>query len=248
MMLSRKDTMGNINLDKGMKKIIGKITKVNIVEDSGLEFTVKIDKMNEAIQRPEMLSGTTYKVKPPTSDHALYVTINDITLNAGTEHETQRPFEIFINSKNMDQFQWVVALTRVISAVFRKGGDATFLVAELKDTFDPKGGYFRKGGKFMTSVVAEIGDILEKHFIKIGLLNPPELSAEVEEAIAKKTEEACKKIRDKLKAHGNPGRLTMTEENPFPENCTLCPKCSVLAVALLDGCATCLNCGDSKCG
>src|SRR3569623_1822545 len=125
---------------------------------------------NEEIERPDMLVGSTYKVKTPLSEHALYVTINDVVLNEGTPHELRRPFEIFINSKNMDHFQWIVALTRIISAVFRKGGDVTFLVEELKAVFDPRGGYFKKGGKYMPSLVAEIGDAIENHLRMIGLL------------------------------------------------------------------------------
>ena len=93
--------------------------------------------MHEKLERPEVLIGSTYKIKTPVSDHAMYVTINDIVLNEGTPHEQRRPFEVFINSKNLDHFQWIVALTRVISAVFRKGGDTTFLVDELKAVFDP---------------------------------------------------------------------------------------------------------------
>ena len=84
----------------------------------------KIVRMTEKVMRPqgmESLEGSTYKIKTPLDDHAMYVTINDITLNPGTEHEQRRPFEIFINSKNMDHFQWIVALTRLMSAVFRKG-------------------------------------------------------------------------------------------------------------------------------
>src|SRR3970040_2277523 len=96
--------------------------------------------LHERLERPEMLLGSTYKVKTPLCEHALYVTINDIILNAGTEHELRRPFEIFIHSKNMDHFQWIVAFTRIISAVFRQGGDVTFLVDKLKDGFDPRGG------------------------------------------------------------------------------------------------------------
>ena len=126
--------------------------------------------MHEKLERPEILVGSTYKVKTPLSEHALYITINDIILNQDTEHEQRRPFEIFINSKNMDHFQWVVALTRVISAVFRKGGDATFLVEELKAVFDPKGGYFKRGGRFMPSLVAEIGEAIEHHMKNIGLM------------------------------------------------------------------------------
>src|SRR5690606_7463440 len=92
----------------------------------------KVIRMHEKLERPEVLIGSTYKVKTPVSDHAMYVTINDIVLNEGTPHEQRRPFEIFINSKNLDHYQWIVALTRIMSAVFRKGGDVTFLVDELK--------------------------------------------------------------------------------------------------------------------
>ncbi len=99
--------------------------------------TAKVIRMHEKLERPEVLIGSTYKIKTPISDHAMYVTINDIVLNEGTEYEQRRPFEIFINSKNLDHFQWIVALTRIISAVFRKGGDVTFLVDELKAVFDP---------------------------------------------------------------------------------------------------------------
>ncbi len=119
--------------------------------------SAKVIRMTEEIQRPEVLIGSTYKIKTPVSDHAMYVTINDIVLNEGTESEQRRPFEVFINSKNLDHYQWIVALTRVISAVFRKGGDVTFLVDELKAVFDPRGGYWQPGGKFMPSIIAELG-------------------------------------------------------------------------------------------
>jgi hypothetical protein len=101
--------------------------------------------MHEQVKRPESLVGSTYKIKTPLSEHALYVTINDMVLNEGTSHEVRRPFEMFINSKNMDHYQWIVALTLIISAVFRKGGDVSFLVEELHSVFDPRGGYFKKG-------------------------------------------------------------------------------------------------------
>src|SRR5262245_47621860 len=97
----------------------------------------KVVWMHEKLERPEVLIGSTYKIKTPVSDHAMYLTINDIVLNEGTEYEHRRPFEIFINSKNLDHFQWIVALTRVISAVFRKGGEVAFLVEELKAVLDP---------------------------------------------------------------------------------------------------------------
>ena len=117
-----------------------------------------INQENESIDRPEILPGSTHKIKTPLSEHALYVTINDIEID-GVRH----PYEIFINSKNMEYFQWIAALTCVISANFRKGGDIAFLAEELKSVHDPKGGYFKKGGVFMPSLVAEIGCTIERH-------------------------------------------------------------------------------------
>ena len=174
--------------------------------------------MQPLIQRPEALHGATYKIKTPLSDHALYVTINDIVVNGN-----RRPFEIFINSKNMENFAWIVALTRVISAVFRHAGDATFLVEELRSVFDPRGGYFKPGGKYMPSLVAEIGECIERHMTDIGMLQPPKVSEEL---------------------HAK--RLVAREEGLHGGS--ICPKCAQLAVVRLDGCDTCLECGHSKCG
>jgi len=120
----------------------------------------EVIQMHEKVERPEVLIGATYKIRSPLVEHAMYVTINDIVLNQGTEYELRRPFEIFINSKNMDHFQWIVALTRIMSAVFRKGGDVTFIVEELKAVFDPRGGYFKAGGVYMSSIVAELSQII----------------------------------------------------------------------------------------
>lgn len=188
--------------------------------------------MHEKLERPEILVGSTYKVKTPLSEHALYITINDIILNQDTEHEQRRPFEIFINSKSMDHFQWVVALTRVISAVFRKGGDATFLVEELKGVFDPKGGYFKRGGRFMPSLVAEIGDAIEHHMKIIGLIPRETLDPHQQEFLDKKKRE--------LAGNDDP-------DSDFPGSAQLCGKCHTKAVVFSDGCMTCLSCGDSKC-
>ncbi len=202
------------------------------------ELERAIEQMHENVSRPEELHGSTYKVKTPLSDHALYITINDIVLNAGTDHEQRRPFEIFINSKNMDQFQWVVALTRVVSAVFRKGGDCTFLVEELKAVFDPQGGYFKKGGKFMPSLVAEIGEAIEDHLKKIGLIESPEFSEHQKTILDEKRAEFEAKTAS---------ATATTADSPFPDGAQLCGKCNTKAVILMDGCMTCLNCGDSKC-
>ncbi|RME33243.1 MAG: NrdJb [Gammaproteobacteria bacterium] len=188
--------------------------------------------MHERLERPEMLLGSTYKIRTPLSEHALYVTINDIVLNPGTEHELRRPFEIFINSKNMDHFQWIVALTRIVSAVFRKGGDVTFLVEELRSVFDPRGGYFKAGGRFMPSLVAEIGDVLEDHLRRIGLLRE-EHDPHRERYLARQ--------RD---AHSGAG----TAADGWPAEATLCARCQTRAVVVMEGCRTCLACGESKCG
>lgn len=204
--------------------------------DEGEELSNVIH-MHEKIERPDVLLGSTYKVKTPLSEHALYVTINDVVLNAGTPHELRRPFEVFINSKNMDHFQWIVALTRIISAVFRKGGDVTFLVEELKAVFDPRGGYFKKGGKYMPSLVAEIGDAIEYHLRIIGLIKNDGPDEHQQKLIAEKRAQF---------EQNQPAPAA--ESAGFPDSARLCVKCHTKAAIVMDGCLTCLNCGDSKCG
>ncbi|MEH6649516.1 MAG: NrdJb [Motiliproteus sp.] len=206
-----------------------------------------LEKVHEDLPRPEFLMGSTYKIKTPMSEHALYITINDMVLNQGTEHEQRHPYEMFINSKNMEQFQWVVALTRVISAVFRKGGDVTFMVEELKAVFDPKGGYFKKGGKFMPSLVAEIGEAIEHHMKLIGLLESDQLDEHQKALIAsKRAEHAAKQAAPVVEADASNDAST-ADNGAFPADAQLCNKCNVKAAILMDGCYTCLNCGDSKC-
>ena len=202
--------------------------------------TAQVIQMHEQLERPEMLVGSTYKIKTPLSEHALYVTINDIVLNEGTEHELRRPFEVFINSKNMEHFQWIVALTLIISAVFRKGGDVTFLVHELRSVFDPRGGYFKKGGKYMPSLVAEIGDAIESHMRHIGLLTQEDLDERQQDLIAKK--------RREYEAATVSRGSNESSMDGFPSGARLCTHCNTVAVVLKDGCMTCLSCGDSKCG
>jgi hypothetical protein len=237
--------MSRIKIDK---KIVG--YAVNKAAESAAETPrpefrrettaggAEIIRMHEKLERPEMLVGSTYKVKTPISDHAMYVTINDIVLNEGTEYEKRRPFEIFINSKNLDHYQWIVALTRILSAVFRKGGDVTFLVDELKAVFDPRGGYWQPGGKFMPSLIAELGHIVEKHLISIGLLAAPELDAAQLKLIAEKRAEFEERSKQR----------DAFSQSTYPEGAQLCGRCSTAAVIVMDGCKTCLSCGDSKCG
>jgi hypothetical protein len=220
--------------------------------------------MHESLERPETLVGSTYKIKSPLFEHALYVTVNDIVLNAGTKHEMRRPFELFINSKNMDHFQWIVALTRILSAVFRKGGDVTFIVEELKAVFDPRGGYFKAGGVYMPSIVAEIGAVVEQHMKSIGLIHDPEMSDATRALIAEKRaayEKAAKPATPAAATAAAPvgagsagdasqaaAEAAHMNASGFPAGATLCAKCNTQALVLMDGCQTCLNCGYSKCG
>jgi len=199
----------------------------------------EVYQMGEPLSRPEKLVGNTYKVKTPVTEHALYITINDIVINEGTPQEHRRPFEIFINSKNMEHFQWIVALTRVMSAVFRKGGDITFLVEELHSVFDPKGGYFKKGGKYIPSQVAEIGEVVEQHLQEIGMLKKTGPDEYQKKLIAEKKAEYLEK---QASAGGE------TNAEGFPPGAQLCGKCQTKAAIIMDGCLTCLNCGESKCG
>ncbi len=195
-------------------------------------------RIHEKLERPEMLVGSTYKIKTPVSEHAMYLTINDIILNEGTEHEHRRPFEIFINSKNLDHFQWIVALTRILSAVFRKGGEVVFLTEELKAVFDPRGGYWQPGGKFMPSIVAEIGYVVERHLQSIGLMRKPVMDESQRLLVEEKR-------RDYELRHKQQDAFA---ESSYPEGAQLCAKCSTAAVVMMDGCMTCLSCADSKCG
>ena len=220
-------------------KVLNSEEKANAEQTAFEEQKLDLESMHENVARPEILHGTTYKIKTPQSEHALYITINDMILNEDTEYEERRPYEVFINSKNMEHFQWVLALTRVISAVFRKGGDSCFLVEELKSVFDPKGGYFKKGGVFMPSLVAEIGCTIEQHLKKVGMLKTHELDTH-----QKKFLDAKRKEFEAI--HSDTSSLD--ESGSFPAKALLCAKCQTKALVLMDGCMTCLNCGDSKCG
>src|SRR5579859_1904160 len=173
--------------------------------------------MTRPLDRPEALPGKTYKLRWPESDHAIYITINDIVQDG-----RRRPFEVFINSKNMDHYAWTVGLTRMISAVFRRGGDVAFVVEELQAVFDPRGGAWM-GGRYVPSLLAAIGDVIERHMIGIGFLPSPQTD----------TAEAPRQVA----AVGEVGpRLGQ------------CPRCGQAALIRQEGCAQCTNCGYSKCG
>lgn len=228
--------MQNTNVITIDQKIVGQSVNAGATPESQPEVVEpKYETMHEAIERPEVLIGSTYKIKPPTADNALYITINDIVLNEGTDGEARQPYEMFINSKSMEHYQWVVAVTRVLSACFRKGGDIAFLVEELASVYDPNGGYYKKGGKYMPSLVAEIGSVIEKHMKSIGLIESPELSEETKQVLAEK--------RAKFEATQNDA----SSDSTYPASATMCDKCNEKAVILMDGCSTCLSCGDGKC-
>jgi ribonucleoside-diphosphate reductase alpha chain len=180
--------------------------------------------MTQPLNRPEELPGRTYKIRWPESDHALYITINDILQDGRV-----RPFEIFINSKNMEHYAWTVGLTRMISAVFRRGGDVSFVVEELKAVFDPRGGAWMEG-RYVPSLLAAIGDVIEKHLVDIGFL-PSKRSAT--------PELAERQVVNFPGAESSPGAARRLAQ---------CPKCGEAALIRVENCDQCTSCDYSKCG
>ncbi|MQQ09494.1 adenosylcobalamin-dependent ribonucleoside-diphosphate reductase [Epibacterium sp. SM1979] len=172
--------------------------------------------MSEPLDRPQSLEGSTYKLKWPDSEHAIYLTINDIIIGGH-----RRPFEVFINSKNMEHYAWTLALTRMISAVFRRGGDVSFVVEELKAVFDPRGGAWVKG-KYIPSILAAIGGVIETHMVKIGFIEG--------EGMGLKSDPQAEVVN----LDQRPGKA--------------CPSCGEFTLQMVEGCMTCTSCGYSKCG
>ena len=172
--------------------------------------------INEPLSRPEALEGQTYKVKWPDSEHAIYITVNDLLLNGH-----RRPFEVFINSKNMEHFAWTVALTRMISAVFRRGGDVSFVVEELKAVFDPRGGAW-VDGKYIPSILAAIGGVIEHHMISTGFIAGAGMGLKVDPQA---------EVINLKQSRG-----------------ASCSSCGQFDLRMVEGCMTCGSCGYSKCG
>ena len=201
-------------------EVTGSVLSAALEEKSASDQEVNGDiiYMSEPLDRPSTLDGNTYKLKWPDSEHAIYVTINDIIVN-----DKRRPFEVFINSKNMEHFAWTVGLTRMISAVFRRGGDVSFVVDELKAVFDPRGGAW-VGGKYIPSILAAIGGILEEHMMKIGFI----------------------KDSDKSLFHKS-GEVTKVENLKLSRQKS-CTSCGQFDLQMIEGCMTCRSCGYSKCG
>jgi ribonucleoside-diphosphate reductase alpha chain len=186
--------------------------------------------MTRPLDRPEALPGQTYKIKWPDGEHALYITLNDIVQDG-----RRRPFEIFINSKNMEHYAWTVGLTRMISAVFRRGGDVSFVVEELKAVFDPRGGAWM-GGKYVPSLLAAIGDVLERHMIDIGFLPGREAPAGKVVAMRQVANLTPPAAADPSVPPSGNARMAQ------------CPKCGEAALIRIEGCDQCTSCGYSKCG
>ena len=181
-----------------------------------VDHTAEVVHLAEPLDRPAALEGSTYKLKWPDSEHALYITVNDIV-----HGQQRRPFEIFVNSKNMEHFAWTVALTRMISAVFRRGGDVSFVVEELKAVFDPRGGAWM-GGKYVPSILAAIGGVIEQHLISIGFI--------AGEGMGLKTDPQAEVVP--ISAPKGPA----------------CPSCGSYELRMVEGCMTCADCSYSKCG
>ncbi|HEV3494563.1 MAG TPA: adenosylcobalamin-dependent ribonucleoside-diphosphate reductase [Reyranella sp.] len=188
----------------------------------------------QPLDRPEDLPGRTYKIKWPGSDHAIYITINDVMQDG-----RRRPFEIFINSKNMEHYAWTVALTRMISAVFRRGGDVSFVVEELKAVFDPRGGQWMEG-RYVPSLLAAIGGVIERHLIEIGFLAPADQP--------RITEAAEQRLRLAAGAREPDADGTAGAAPTLGPGLGQCPNCGAAALTHQEGCDVCLNCGYSRCG
>jgi ribonucleoside-diphosphate reductase alpha chain len=180
--------------------------------------------MSPPLARDAVLSGFTYKLKWVGSDHAIYVTINDIERDG-----RKRPFEIFINTKNLEHYAWTVALTRMISAVFRRGGDVSFVVEELKAIFDPQGGQWMNG-RYVPSLLAAIGEVIESHLMRIGFLQP---------AHSRPAEAGS--LQHDATAQDDPGLQRRVAGRR-------CPRCQIGVLVLASGCWTCRDCGYAKCG
>jgi ribonucleoside-diphosphate reductase alpha chain len=190
--------------------------------------------MAKPLEREPVLAGYTYKLRWPSSDHAMYITINDIERDGppgAGGGPRRRPFEIFINSKNLEHYAWTVALTRMISAIFRRGGDVSFVVEELKAVFDPQGGQWM-GGRYVPSLLAAIGGVIETHMLRTGFLAPRHTPGQEEEGALAKA----------LAAGERPA-------GPAPDGArrSICPRCSAQSLRRQEGCLVCDNCGYSKC-
>jgi ribonucleoside-diphosphate reductase alpha chain len=206
--------------------------------------------MTRPLDRPEALPGQTYKIKWAEAEHALYITINDVVTDG-----RRRPFEVFINSKNMEHYAWTVALTRMISAVFRRGGDVSFVVEELKAVFDPRGGQWMNG-RYVPSLLAAIGEVIERHMIQIGFLRAGEALAQdpVAEIMPMAMSGGAGAVEAPASSAASSSVAALFTEQPADgprprlAGSRTCPKCQAPTLIKMEGCDTCTSCGYSKCG
>ena len=220
----------------------GPLDEIAALEHASLARTIEdpaksgdVVYMTKPLERDAALEGVTYKIKWPASAHALYVTINDIVRDG-----RRRPFEVFINTKNLEHYAWTVALTRMISAIFRRGGDVTFVAEELKAVFDPEGGRWM-GGRYVPSLLAAIGDVIEQHMIHIGFLTRDDDVSSRRQPIAVVQRINVRDDKDPL-VNAAPGHAS-----PLA-TARVCPKCGERALRHVEGCWTCANCDYSRCG
>ena len=227
-----------------LESAVKKIPEANTGDTGGV-----VHQMYKPLGRPGELDGKTYKLQWPESDHAIYITLNDIVDDSGRI----RPFEIFINSKNMEHYAWTVALTRMISAVFRRGGDISFVVEELKAVFDPRGGQWMEG-KYVPSLLAALGGVIERHLIDIGFMTNPGGLADPDAAEAQIVAIAGGGFDETgdHEVHGKSGGKSGAQSNDGPVGRTApfrqCPKCGQPSLIRQEGCDTCTSCAYSKCG
>lgn len=208
-------------------RIDQKIVKGTIKPPQKVVDNSNVVQMHESFERPEKISGVTIKVKNALVEHAIYLTVNHVILNEGTSHESVRPFEVFLNTKDAASSAYFATITRLLSAVFRKGGDFTFIIEELKSVHDARGGTFLPGGTFVNSIMHHIGIVLEQHLQAVGAIKLPPLAEEVRAAVEEKREAA--------------------KQSGALEKAAPCPKCQAKALIVMDGCEQCLECGHSKC-
>jgi len=216
-------------------QIVGVLQRAEDKNEKPREEPLSSSELDTVPRRPVYLQGTTYKIKTPLSKQALYITINDIC----EADNRRRPFEIFINSKNLQHFSWIVAMTRLISAVFRRSSDPSFLVEELKSIFDPNGGYFRNG-RYIPSLVAEIGEVIEQHLAHIGFIEAPQRAPQPTAGVP-----AHSSGTQPLGSTESVGvrREDAQQTSPF----MLCPTCNERALYYEENCTKCYACGYSKC-
>lgn len=180
------------------------------------------------LKRPDVVDAKVYKIKSPFVKFNVYVTLGYIM-----EYGRKRPIEIFINSKDLTHSAQYAVLTRLISAIFRRAGDAQFILEELRSIYDPNGGYFKEG-KYIHSFYSEVADVIERFFRDEGILHVPEQGQQINIP-----------IKTQLTSQHN---VTDDEDDPTNNNTfKICPECNSRTLKFENGCEFCVQCGYTKC-